>query len=95
MCILLASGLATKSLVEKNKSYSSDDFGPPQKLTSVEESKLLQSTAAIYNHFGEFKRVSTAQSFDISEISYSEESITPKTKELILYYGTFVKVSDK
>lgn len=95
MSIILAGGVATKSLVDTNKSFSSDDFGPPQKMTPEEERKIVESTGAIYNNFGEFRRVSSAQSFDVSEIAYSEDSITPQTKELILDFGIFVKVSDE
>ncbi|WP_115996029.1 hypothetical protein [Cohnella lupini] len=86
--IILIGGVATKSFAD-----TTSDFGPQQKMTPEEENKVLESIGAIYNDFGEFRRVSSTQSLDTSEIAYTEDSINSHTKELILDYGIFVKVS--
>jgi hypothetical protein len=90
--IILAGGVVTKSFADTKKGFSSNDFGPPHKMTPEEFNKTKESTGAIYNHFGEFRRVSLAQSFNASEIAYSMDSINSQTKELILDYGIFVKI---
>ncbi|WP_147304222.1 hypothetical protein [Cohnella lupini] len=90
--IILVGGVATKSFADTRNGSPSSDFGPQQKMTPEEEKKVLESIGAIYNDFGEFRRVSSTQSLDTNEIAYTENSINSRTKELILDYGIFVKV---
>lgn len=93
--IIFAGAVATKSFADTKDSFPLSDFGPPQKITPEEKQKIIESTKAIYyKGFGEFRRVSSAQSLDVSEIAYTEDSINSQTKELILDDGIFVKVSD-
>ncbi|NOU75575.1 hypothetical protein GC098_30075 [Paenibacillus sp. LMG 31458] len=82
---------------DKTKKSSDGSVSAPRKLSEDEFKRLKQETGAIYNKYGEFRRVSSALSFKPYEIAYNDDSVNEQTKQLIFegYNGVFEKVGDK
>ncbi|MCZ8521831.1 MULTISPECIES: hypothetical protein [Paenibacillus] len=77
-----------------NTSANQSSGGEIVPLTPQDYENRKTSVAEIHNKYGVFKRAAQPGNFKPSEIANGEEQLNAETKQLVVSFGVFEKVSE-